>query len=62
MINFFAGMRMAKLNLKTGISLMLSKFTFELVDKKLYNEEIQFNKKQFPLMPADDILMKAVLR
>jgi hypothetical protein len=55
-------MRMAKLNLKVSVAMMLSKFTFELSDESLYHEEVKFNPKMFPLQPANNILMKAIPR
>lgn len=56
------GMRMAKLNLSLGLTHLLSKFKFELVDEKLYHQEIELDIKQFPTMPNGRLLIKAIAR
>lgn len=56
------GMRMAKQNLAVGLSSMLAKFKFELVDERLYKNEIEFDRKQFPLNPNGRLMVRAILR
>lgn len=56
------GMRMAKLNLKLGLLQLLTKFRFELVDKKLYDNEIELDIRQFPTTPAGILWLKATAR
>lgn len=56
------GMRMAKLNLKLGLLQLLTKFRFELVDRKLYDNEIEIDIKQFPTTPRGILWLKATAR
>lgn len=48
------GMRMAKVTTKIGMATVLAKFTVELVDKSLANNELEIDTQQFihtPLKP-----------
>lgn len=56
------GMRMAKVTVKVGLALVLSKFNVELSDKTLAEKEIEFDKKQFILTPAEKFIFKITLR
>jgi cytochrome P450 family 6 len=56
------GMRMAKLNLSVGLTSLLAKFKFELVDERLYKNEVEFDRKQFPLTPKGRLMVRAVVR
>lgn len=48
--------------MKLGLVSLLSKFSFELVDKKLMVEEIEFSKKHFSPVPKHKLLLRAVPR
>jgi len=49
---------MGKLQTKLGLVAVLSKFTFELVDKKLLQTELEFDPRQFVLTPKHEIMYK----
>lgn len=53
---------MGKLQAKVGLVAVLSKFSFELVDKNLMKKEIEFEVPQFVLTPNERILMKITPR
>lgn len=53
---------MGKLQTKLGLVAALSKFKFELVDKKLLNSELEFDAKQFVLIPKNEIMYKITSR
>lgn len=53
---------MGKLQTKLGLAMLLSKFSFELVDKSLMTKEFEVHPNQFILTPKDNILMKAKTR
>ncbi|XP_070492972.1 uncharacterized protein [Chironomus tepperi] len=56
------GARMGKLQTKLGLAMILSKFSFELVDKKFMREELEFDKKSVILAPKENIMLKAIPR
>ncbi|CAG9801981.1 unnamed protein product [Chironomus riparius] len=56
------GARMGKLQTKLGLAMMLSKFSFELVDKSLLTKEFEVHPNQFILTPKDNIMMKVKVR
>jgi cytochrome P450 family 6 len=56
------GIRLAKLQMKVGLALILSKFSVELYDKSLIEKEIEFDKDRITLHPKDSIKMKFVKR
>lgn len=53
---------MGKLQVKIGLATILSKFSFELVDKKLIENEIEFDPKQFILTSKSPALIKVSKR
>lgn len=53
---------MGKLQAKLGLAAILSKFTFELVDKSLMHKEIEFDPKQFVLTPKEGVMIRATYR
>lgn len=53
---------MGKLQAKLGLAMMLSKFTFELVDKNLIHNEFEVDPKMFVMTPKESIIMKARAR
>lgn len=55
-------MRMAKVSAKLIIAALLSNYTFYLDDKRLYHEDVQFDKKSFPLRPDHDVKLRAEIR
>lgn len=56
------GARLGKLQTKLILSMILSKFSFELSNKKLMDKEVEFYPAQFILTPKENIMMKAKLR
>jgi len=42
--------------------MILSKYSFELTDKSLMDNEIEFEKRQFLLVPKDNIMLKVRAR
>ncbi|KAL7027300.1 hypothetical protein ACKWTF_005399 [Chironomus riparius] len=56
------GARMGKLQTKLGLAMILSKFSFELADKSLMDNEIKFEKRQFVLGPEENIMLKVRAR
>nr|AHJ10934.1 cytochrome P450 6FV2 [Chironomus kiiensis] len=56
------GARMGKLQTKLGLVAALSKFSYELADKKLLHTEIQFDPRQFILTPKQEVMYKISLR
>lgn len=55
-------MRLAKLMAKVGIAAMLAKYSFELVDKKLYNEELKLKRKEVSTTVDGCLEMKVAMR
>jgi hypothetical protein len=53
---------MGKLQTKLGIASLLSKFSFEFVDKNLMHNEIEFDPKLVTLTPKKGIMTRAVSR
>jgi hypothetical protein len=53
---------MGKLQTKLGLAMILSKFSFELVNKNLNNNEFEVDPKMFVMTPKEKILMKARIR
>ena len=53
---------MGKLQTKLGLATILSKFSFELVDKSLMHKEIEVDPQQFSIVPKDTIKLKARAR
>lgn len=53
---------MGKVETKLGLAAVLSKFTFELVDKNLMDKELEFDSKQFILIPKKEIMYKLTPR
>jgi hypothetical protein len=49
---------MGKLQTKLGLAMILSKYSFELADKSLMNNEIVFEERQFILSPKENIMLK----
>ncbi|KAL7027306.1 hypothetical protein ACKWTF_005405 [Chironomus riparius] len=56
------GARMGKLQTKLGLAMILSKFTFELVDQNLIHNEFEVDPKMFVMKPRESIKMKAIPR
>ncbi|XP_070508276.1 probable cytochrome P450 6a14 [Chironomus tepperi] len=52
------GARMGKLQTKLGLVAVLSKFKFELDDKKLLHTELEYDARQFVLTPKHEIMYK----
>lgn len=52
------GMRLAKLAAKIGLTLMLRKFNFDLVDETMRHSEIKFNPAQGTLTPLVEFSLK----
>jgi hypothetical protein len=55
-------MRMAIVNVKTVVSAILSRYTIDLEDVKHIKQELEFNRKTFPLTPADDVKIRVTPR
>jgi hypothetical protein len=53
---------MGKLQAKLGLATILAKFRFELTDKSMMHKEIEFDPRQFVIMPKNKILLRAVCR
>lgn len=49
-------MRMGKVTTKASLAFILSKFKFELSDKKLADKEIDFDPKHYLLSPAQQLM------
>lgn len=47
---------------KVGLALLMSKFKFELVDKKFYNEELKLKKLDISTSADGKIELRARLR
>jgi hypothetical protein len=62
LISLGIGMRMGKIMTKIALFYLLSKFNFEVADKKLLTEEIKFKPKQFVIMPAEPVRLRISLR
>ena len=45
------GMRMAKLTIKIGLTIILSKFNIQLTDRATIDNELKFHPNQFNLTP-----------
>ncbi|CAG9801671.1 unnamed protein product [Chironomus riparius] len=52
------GARMGKLQTKLGLVAILSKFTFELDDKKFLHTELEYDPRQFVLTPKHEVMYK----
>lgn len=52
------GMRLAKLSAKIGLTMMLRKFNFDLVDESMRCSEIKFNPAQGTLTPLVEFSLK----
>lgn len=53
---------MGKLQTKLGIALILSKFSFELAEKSLEKNELDYDSKTFILCPKYNIMLRAKVR
>jgi len=53
---------MGKILTKLGLAMILSKFSFELVDEILKYRELEFNPTQFILTPKETVLLKVTKR
>ena len=53
---------MGKLQTKLGLAMILSKYSFELADKRLMDHEIEFEKRQLILGPEENIMLKVRAR
>ena len=56
------GMRMGKLTVKLGLSMILSKFNVELTDKEMMNEVLEFHPNQAILNPLKPFNLKITTR
>ncbi|KAL7027387.1 hypothetical protein ACKWTF_005423 [Chironomus riparius] len=56
------GMRMGKMMTKIGLFTLLSKYSFDVVDKKLLYTEIEFKINQFSVGPKDALNLRATKR
>lgn len=56
------GMRMGKLTSKLGLAIVLSKYSIEFEDANMMNEELQFDPKQFLLIPVKKFDLKLTPR
>ncbi|KAJ6636470.1 putative cytochrome P450 6a14 [Pseudolycoriella hygida] len=56
------GARMGKLQTKIGLVSLLTKFKYEIVDKTLLHNEIEFDSTQFILTPKAPVMLKASAR
>lgn len=52
------GMRLAKLSAKIGLTMMLRKFNFDLIDESMRHSEIKFNPAQGTLTPLVEFSLK----
>lgn len=55
-------MRLGKLMTKVGIAFMLSEFSFEVVDKKYFKEELKLKRQDVPTKVAEPLDIKVSLR
>lgn len=55
-------MRMGKFTTKIGLSVVLSKFNIELVDKELAKQELEIHPKVFNLAPLKPFMIKLTPR
>lgn len=56
------GIRMGKITTKASLAFILSKFKFEISDKKLSDKEIEFDPKHFLLSPAKQYMFTITSR
>ena len=56
------GNRLAKLTTKMGLTVVLSKFNTELVDKELLDSELEFHPNSFALFPKEQFNIKITSR
>ena len=53
---------MGKLQTKLGLAMILSKFSFELVDKSLMHSEFEVDPTQLITTPKEPIMLKVEAR
>lgn len=59
---FLKGMRLGKLMAKIGISAILAKYSFELVDKKLYKNDLKLKTREVSTSAAGNVDIRVKLR
>ena len=55
-------MRLGKINVKIGLALMLSKFSFELSGSSMNSQELQFHPSKADLFTSKELKFKLKLR
>jgi hypothetical protein len=55
-------MRMGKMMTKIGLFTLLSKYSFDVVDKNLLDNEIEYKINQFSIAPKDALNLRATIR
>lgn len=53
---------MGKMMTKIGLFTLISKYSFDVADKKLLHKEVEFKKNQFTIAPEDPLYLQATIR